>query len=315
MTEHIMSLSLPITFASGGLKLDRSAHLRSGTKRLLRDPNAQLLPLCEGRVLISQGDGWRRLGWIPPLPETLKMLEEPPVFIGIFDEKPIFVADFSHLPAERLERKFISGARFYDLRNVAGEIDQGEATVAATGKGVVEWHRRHRFCANCGEPSHVEDGGWRRNCKACGAQHFPRIDPVVIMLVTDGSRVLLGRQDGWPDRVYSLLAGFMEPGESIEDAVRRETMEEAGIEIGRVRYLACQPWPFPSSLMLACSAEALSTEIAIDQQELEDAMWVNKTDLPDILAGKHQQFAAPRISAIARVVLSAWSSGLVEDFD
>ncbi|MEM9144602.1 MAG: NAD(+) diphosphatase [Pseudomonadota bacterium] len=309
-----MSLTLPITFASGGAKLDRATHLRDGTKRLLRDPNAQLLPLCEGRVLISQGDGWRRLGWIPPLPETLKLLKEEPVFLGIFEEQPIFAGDFSHIPRERLEKRFISGAQFFDLRNVAGEIGAGEATVAATAKGVVDWHRTHPFCARCGGPTAIEDGGWRRKCQDCGAQHFPRIDPVVIMLITHGERVLLGRQDGWPDRVYSLIAGFMEPGESLEDAVRRETMEETGIQIGRVRYLACQPWPFPASLMLACAGEALSTEIAIDQQELEDAMWVSRTDMPDILAGKHQQFAAPRISAIARVVLSAWASGEIEEF-
>ncbi len=310
-----MSLTLPVTFATGGAKLDRSTHLRSATKRLLRDASAQLLPLWEGKPLISQGDGWRQLGWIPPLPETLRMADDGPVFLGLFEDNPVFAAEFSRLPPERLERSFISGAKFLDLRGIAGEITAGEATIAATAKGVLGWHATHRFCARCGGESRMEEGGWRRRCADCDALHFPRIDPVVIMLIVDRDRVLLGRQDGFPERVYSLLAGYMEPGESLADAVRRETMEEASIRVGRVRYLACQPWPWPSSLMLACAAEALSTEIAIDQQELEDALWVNRSELPDILAGKHERIAAPRLSAIARVVLSGWASGEVEGFD
>jgi len=160
----------------------------------------------------------------------------------------------------------------------------------------------------------IEEAGWRRRCADCARLHFPRIDPVAIMLVTHGDRVLLGRSANFPDGLYSLLAGYMEPGETIEDTVRRETLEEAGIPIGRVRYLACQPWPFPSSLMLGCAAEALDDAIAIDQQEIEDAIWVPRSDIPDILAGKHLQLAAPRASAIARVLLSAWSAGEIEGF-
>lgn len=310
-----MSQTLSVTFATGGAKLDRATHLRGAEKRLLRDPNARLLPVANGRVLIEQGDGWRRLAWVATSKETLKLAKEAPIFLGLFEDAPVFAADFSHLAPERLERSFIAAAKLMDLRSVAGEIGAGEATVAATAKGVLGWHASHQFCSVCGGPSEIEDGGWRRRCTDCGAMHFPRIDPVVIMLITRGERVLLGRQESWPERVYSLLAGFMEPGETLEDAVRRETHEEAGVRVGRVRYLACQPWPFPSSLMLACAAEALTTEISIDTNELEDAMWISKSDLPDILAGKHQQFAAPRVSAIARVVLSAWASDEIEGFD
>jgi NAD+ diphosphatase len=196
-----MSLTLPVTFATGGRQLDRATHLRGAVRRLLRDPNALLLPFCEGRPMISLGDGWRRLGWVPPLPETLKMAKEAPVFLGLHEETPVFAADFSHIPQERLERQFISGAKFMDLRSIAGEIGAGDATVAATAKGVLGWHATHPFCARCGAESRVEEAGWRRRCSECEALHFPRIDPVVIMLILRGEQVLLGRQDGFPDRM------------------------------------------------------------------------------------------------------------------
>jgi len=312
-----MSLSQPVPFAVGGAHLDRATHLREATTRLLRDPNAQLLPHWQGKLMFALGDGWPQLGWVPPLAKTLGDLAESPVLLGLVDEIPCFAADFSHIERARLESRFIAGAKFIDLRSVAGEIGAAEATIAATAKGVLGWHATHRFCACCGAPSAPEEGGWRRRCTEaeCRALHFPRIDPVVIMLVLRGDRVLLGRQYEWPERLFSLLAGFMEPGESIEDAVRRETMEEAGIEIGRVRYLANQPWPFPSALMLGCMAEALNSEIAVDTQELEDAVWVNRSDIPDILAGKHINYAAPRLDAIARVLIASWVAGELPEFD
>ena len=309
-----MDLNLTVTFAAGSGAFDRAAHLRGAVRRLLRDPNAELLPFWEGRPMLAQGDGWLRLGWIAPTERALKLATEAPVFLGLYDGTPRFAADFSTLPRERLESMFIAGAKFTDLRAVAGELGAGEATVAATAKGVLGWHATHRFCANCGAESGIEEAGWRRRCPDCERLHFPRIDPVVIMLVTHEDRVLLGRSAQFPDGLYSLLAGYMEPGETIEDAVRRETLEEAGIRVGRVRYLACQPWPFPSSLMLGCAGAALEDDIAIDMHELEDALWVPRSDVPDILAGKHLQLAAPRVSAIARTLLAAWSAGEIEGF-
>ncbi|MEM1344052.1 MAG: NAD(+) diphosphatase [Pseudomonadota bacterium] len=309
-----MSFTYPVTFASGGAQLDRAAHLRTSTRRLLRDASARLLPFWDGRPMIAMGDGWRHLGWVPPLPQTLQMAAEEPIFLGLYEDTPCFAADYSHHDRERLQQKFIAGAKFVDLRQIAGEIPAGDAAVAATAKGVLGWHMTHRFCSVCGAPTEIAEGGWKRICTECGAQHFPRIDPVVIMLVTRGDRVLLGRQDAFPEGLYSLIAGFMEPGEAIEDAVRRETLEEVGIKVGRVRYLACQPWPFPSALMLGCAAEALNDEIAVDTQELEDALWLPKSELPDVLAGKHTRLAAPRVSAIARVLLSAWAAGDIEGF-
>jgi NAD+ diphosphatase len=150
--------------------------------------------------------------------------------------------------------------------------------------------------------------GWQRTCPACNAAHFPRTDPVVIMLVTHGNSVLMGRSHGWPEGMYSLLAGFVEPGEPIEAAVRREVMEEAGIRVGRVNYLASQPWPYPSSLMFGCSGEALETEITIDPVEIEDARWFTREDILDAFAGRNPAMKPARKGAIAQFILSNWLS-------
>jgi len=181
-------------------------------------------------------------------------------------------------------------------------------------QGQIGWHETHPCCARCGATTGIEDGGWRRVCASCGAFHFPRIDPVVIMLVLHGDDVLLGRQSRWPEGLHSLLAGFMEPGETIEDAVRREVLEEANIRTARVRFLACQPWPFPSSLMLGCVAEATSREITIDPTELEAARWVSRGEMAEILAGGRPGIASPRVDAIARAILAAWVAGEIEGF-
>jgi NAD+ diphosphatase len=149
-------------------------------------------------------------------------------------------------------------------------------------------------------------GGWQRNCPACGAHHFPRTDPVVIMLVTRVNAVLMGRSPGWPEGMYSLLAGFVEPGETLEAAVRREVFEEAGVRLGRVGYLASQPWPFPASLMFGCRAEALTEEITIDPAEIEAARWVPREEMLTVLAGRHPELRAPRRGAIAAFLIEAW---------
>jgi NAD+ diphosphatase len=178
------------------------------------------------------------------------------------------------------------GRRWADLRAVMAQLTPRDAELAATAKAVLGWHASHGFCATCGARSEVAQAGWRRDCPACGTQHFPRTDPVVIMLVTRGDRVLLGRSPGWPEGMASLLAGFVEPGETVEAAVRREVREEAGVEVGRVGYLASQPWPFPASLMLGCRGEALSEAIRRDPVELEWAGWVSRARLFGIFEGR-----------------------------
>ena len=166
--------------------------------------------------------------------------------------------------------------------------------------------RRHRFCANCGARTVVAHAGFRRDCPACETQHFPRTDPVVIMLVTRGTSACSAGRPGFRPRTYSCLAGFLEPGETVEDAVRRETFEEAGIRVGAVRYLASQPWPFPSSLMIGCEGEAESDEIVIDKTELEDVRWFSRDDVRQMLDGTHAEFAAPSPIAIAHHLLREW---------
>ena len=301
-----------VTFTAGSGHLDRAAHLRDVCDDLLRHRRAALLPMYQGKVLIDLEGDEPRLGWVPPLADYLAEATEAPVFLGLSGETPCFVADFTALDEHEAEARFCDGAKFIDLRSIAGELGAASASIAATAKGVLGWHENHPFCSRCGEASVLENGGWRRRCGGCGAQHFPRTDPVVIMLVLRDDEVLLGRQSVWPPGLYSLLAGFMEPGETIEDAVRRETKEETSVEVGRVGYLGCQPWPFPSNLMLGCVAEAETKTIKIDPDELEDAQWVSRAKMEVILEGKHPRFASPRKDAIARAILTDWVTGEIK---
>ncbi len=189
-------------------------------------------------------------------------------------------------------------------------LSSGEAAVYATARSLVDWHARHRFCANCGEATRPERGGWSRRCGACSSQHFPRTDPVVIMLAQHDGRILLARQPQFPAGRYSALAGFVEVGESIEDAVIRETQEECGIPVRNVRYIASQPWPFPSSLMIACISDAEHRDLTLDTTEIEAAIWCDRGEVEAALAGDPQApFIAPPPIAIAYSLLTAWVDG------
>lgn len=199
-----------------------------------------------------------------------------------------------------------------DLRALAvqGLLPPPMLGAFAQAKSLLYWHARHRFCPNCGTPSRMSSAGWKRECDACNAQHFPRTDPVVIMLVLDGERCLMGRQARFPAGMYSALAGFVEPGETIENAVRREISEESGIRVGQVVYHASQPWPFPASLMIGCFGQALSHDITIDLTELEDARWFSRTEVQSLFAGTHATgVAPPNKIAIASHLLRAFAEG------
>ena len=189
-------------------------------------------------------------------------------FLGLRDGAPRFAMRFDPGRREEMEA---GGLFVSDLRSiaVAGQLPPGDLAAIACGKAMLAWHGRHRFCSNCGTEARIVEGGWRRDCPSCGAQHFPRTDPVVIMLAHRGDLCLMGRQPHFAPGMWSCLAGFVEPGETAEEAVRREVMEEAGIATGRVTYHSCQPWPFPMSLMIGCLAEATSDEIVMDAKELE----------------------------------------------
>ena len=189
---------------------------------------------------------------------------------------------------------------------VEGGLTQERLSILAQARSILHWHERHSFCANCGAKSLMADVGYKRVCASCKTEHFPRTDPVVIMAVRHGDQVLLGRQASWPPNMYSALAGFMEPGETIEQAVAREVLEEAGIKVGAVSYVTTQPWPFPSSLMIGMIAEATTTEIKLDPAELEDARWFTRADLEMMLAGTHPDgLYASRPQAIAHAVVTA----------
>ncbi|HET7714299.1 MAG TPA: NAD(+) diphosphatase [Bauldia sp.] len=200
--------------------------------------------------------------------------------------------------------------RLVDLRSLAieGSMTPGDLGAMAQARSLCHWHLRHGHCSVCGAPTVMKIGGYRRDCPACGAEHFPRTDPVVIMLAIDGNRALLGRQARFAPGMYSCLAGFVEPGETIEDAVRRETQEESGIRVGRVRYYSSQPWPFPSSLMIGCHAEALSTEIHRDEAELEDCRWFDRAEVKSMIAATHPDgLKCPPGIAIANRIIRAWA--------
>jgi NAD+ diphosphatase len=273
--------------------------------RFARDPETAMVLVAGDLPVLRSGEPGT--GLLPA--SVLNDLEghQEQVFLGTLDGRPVVAT----LAAPETAELFRNDPSFTvtDLRSIAvrGLVPAEELGMLAMAKSMLDWHNRHRFCANCGTRTAAAQAGFRRDCAACGAQHFPRTDPVVIMLVARGDKCLLGRQARFPEKMYSCLAGFLEPGETVEAAVRRETFEEAGIRVGEVRYLASQPWPFPSSIMIGCVGEAISEEIDFDKDELEDARWFSKDDVRRMLEGTHEDFAAPSPIAIANHLIREWA--------
>jgi NAD+ diphosphatase len=229
------------------------------------------------------------------------------IFLGLLDGAGRFGIGIEPAVAEALKAR--SDLLVTDLRSIAvqGLVGADHLPPIAEAKALLHWHARHRFCSNCGQQTGISDAGWRRDCPNCKAQHFPRTDPVVIMLAVDGNRCVLGRSPRFVPTMWSCLAGFIEPGESFEDAVRRETREEVGVTCGRVRYFTSQPWPFPTSLMIGCFAEARSRDIVVDRDELEDARWFSKDEVAAMLLRRHPDgLTCPPGVAIAHHIMRAW---------
>ena len=311
-----------VTFA--GATLDRAAHLRgdaAAQAAMEGDARARCLPIWRGRPLFETDATGAALGWLEPAHPLFGAANGRAIFLGLEGGAPRFAREIAGWPGSgdlegearpfdeaRVGHPALPGRfAFADLRAMMGALTPAEAGAAAAAKGVFAWHATHGFCARCGAASEPVEAGWRRRCPSCGAEHFPRTDPVVIMLILRGEdEVLLGRAAAWPPGMYSLLAGFMEPGESIEAAVRRETWEEAGVRVGAVEYLSSQPWPFPSSLMLGCRGRATSREIVRDPAELEDARWVTKAEVLAGIAGQDPDLRPARRGSIARFLLERW---------
>ncbi len=318
-----MKYAETVTF--GGSGLDRAAEMRADAQAqagLLADPACGVLPVWRGKPLTA-GEGAVGLAFLAPGHPVFEDAKEAPIFLGRDLAGPRFARDISGWDAAGADISKIGqfvddseqghpalpgGERFAELRRNMTRLSARDAEMAAMAVGLFAWHRNHRFCARCGVRSAITHAGWQRTCPACNAAHFPRTDPVVIMLITRGDRVLLGRSPGWPPGMYSLLAGFMEPGETIEAAVRREVAEETAIRVGEVGYLASQPWPFPSSLMIGCRGEALNDEIVIDPNEIEDAKWATREEIMDAWASRSNTLVAARKGAIAHFLIRNWLS-------
>lgn len=300
-----------------GSRIERAAEFRANDVAVgafARVPDA-------GAYVI--GGEWIVMKRAAPLNEPLFTLTEAEafgpaaetIFLGLLDGAPRFGHGLPPQTTEALKSR--DDLHVTDLRSVAvqGLVAADHLPPIAEAKAVLHWHSRHRFCSNCGAATGLVCGGWRRDCPQCKAEHFPRTDPVVIMLASDGERCLLGRSPRFVPTMWSCLAGYVEPGESIEDAVLRETREEAGITCGKVVYFASQPWPFPTSLMIGCHVRALTHDIVVDREELEDARWFSKSEIEAMLMRKHPQgLTTPPPVAIAHHIIRAWVEDEI-DFD
>ncbi|MDE8345517.1 MAG: NAD(+) diphosphatase [Acidocella sp.] len=284
-----------------GGSLDRAGHLRDDAAWLERaryDAASRFTLIWRGRALVTGGTS-PRAALVPP-PDV----EAPWVFLGLQDGVTLFAADLSALEMP-MDVLGCTAAGFEDLRSLNGWLPADDATILATARGVLHWRATHGFCARCGAKNHPIRGGYVLACTGCGTEHFPRTDAAVIMLVARGGRLLLGQSHKFPvDRnFYSTLAGFVEPGESLEDAVRREVFEEVGVRVGAVMYHSSQPWPFPASLMLGYYAEGLSDEIVLETGEMRDARWFTRDD---IMNRKELGFNLPPQDSIARRLIEDW---------
>jgi NAD+ diphosphatase len=286
-----------------GPYVERAAHWRKDEERLraaLADPATWFVPVWQARSAVVASSEGRTAAYFATGAQTFAGLEASSyILLGEFQQHVVFAVVLAGETPPALE----SGAELHDLRLLAGELPAEEAGLLAYARAMVHWQQHNRFCGRCASPMLAVQGGHVMQCSACGHQQFPRLDPAVIVLVTDGERALLGRQAAWPPGRYSTIAGFVEPGESLEDAVAREVREETGVTVDEVVYHSSQPWPFPSSLMLGFTAHASLTDIDLSDQELEDARWFTRAQ---IAAG---EIALPTTHSISFRLIEDWYDG------
>ncbi len=310
-----------------GMSLDRADHLRRDPDWLdarLADPASRFVPVWRARNLIRSTKDPRAVWLDGTAGRALSTRASETVFLGLDGGTAYFALDLSALEQPEAAPELADGGaplgEFLDLRAVGPLVERGEGAVLAYARGLIHWHQRHRFCGVCGEPTASIQGGHVRRCTDggtnagadtgadCGAQHFPRTDPAVIMLIHDGERCVLGRQKIWPNGMHSTLAGFVEPGESLEEAVAREVKEEVGLELDEISYHSSQPWPFPASLMLGFHATCRHLPLRIDENELAAAAWYSRSELK--ASPEDDTFRLPRRDSIARRLIEDW---LAED--
>ena len=299
------------TFA--GNPLDRASEKRANQEWLLArlgDRTSLAVVIWNGQPLIEDapgGGGVPRIAYLPiALARELASSDQRMLFLGLQNGGAVFAIDLEG-SASPAYGPLNGLGRFESLHSVALRMPGPDAAIAATAKGVFEWRRRHVFCGACGQPTFAVDGGWKQVCQACRTEHFPRTDPVVVMLPTFGGRCLLGRQARWTKGMYSALAGFLEPGETIEEACAREVKEEAGLTTVDVAYHSTQPWPYPSSLMIGLFAEVSDDQARADQTELEAVRWFTRPEAAALLRGEIEGFSPPGEMAIAQQLIRAWS--------
>jgi NAD+ diphosphatase len=300
-----------------GSPLNRASEKRANSDWIesrLHDPSSLIFPMwrLEPFLLGSQKlAAPAKLGLLRPgIAEPLADREAPCIFLGLDGETALFAIDVSAAKNPGEQGPLASLGYFCDARTAAQIVSIRDAAIIAQAKAVIDWHQRHGFCPRCGAPTKIMDAGYRRLCGKCNSEHFPRVDPVVIMLATHGDVCLIGRGKQFPTGMFSALAGFMEPGETIEEAVGRELMEEASVKVTDVSYYATQPWPFPSSLMIGCFAKAESCDAKVDENELAEVRWLERKAARAIIAGGSVDgIRLPPPIAIAHHLIKTWALG------
>jgi NAD+ diphosphatase len=279
-----------------------------------RDPSSFVLPMWRLQPFLAGPEKLgppTALGLVRPgIADSLAGAGAPCIFLGLDGDQALFALDITAAKDPTKVGPLVGLGSFCEARMAAQMVSLKDAAIIAQAKAMIDWHQRHGFCPRCGAPTKMMDAGYRRLCGTCKAEHFPRVDPVVIMLATHGEACLVGRGKQFPPGMFSALAGFVEPGETIEEAVRRELMEEASVKVGEVTYYATQPWPFPSSLMIGCFAQAADRDVKADENELAEVRWLERCVARELIAGKQLDgLRVPPPIAIAHHLIRTWALG------